>query len=64
MKNTINILWKEYPNFQYVLEKYAGMLGIFGIFFGHKVDRKQKAKFDRAKKYLMTLVEIRDGAVI
>lgn len=33
------------------LQLYAGELGIFGIYYGHKVDPNKKAKFERARKY-------------
>ena len=43
---------KSNKNVQGALELYAGELGIYNMFYGHKVDASKKAKYKRAQKYL------------
>ena len=47
-------MYSKTGSIQAVIEYYAGELGIFTYFFGHKVDPKKKRKLHKAMIYLET----------
>lgn len=54
---------KSKNNVQGALELYAGELGIYNIFYGHKVDAYKKAKYKEAQKYLESKYMAKGGGV-
>ncbi len=54
---------KSNKNVQGALELYAGELGIYNMFYGHKVDASKKAKYKEAQKYLESKYMAKGGGV-
>ncbi len=54
---------KSNKNVQGALELYAGELGIYNMFYGHKVDASKKAKYKKAQKYLESKYMAKGGGV-
>ena len=46
---------KKFDNWQADYEYYLGLIGAFGLFFGHKVDKKTKRKALYIRKRLNEL---------
>ena len=54
---------KSKNNVQGALELYAGELGIYNMFYGHKVDASKKAKYKKAQKYLESKYMAKGGGI-
>jgi len=56
MKKIINTLYLKTGSIDETLQYYAGILGIYNMYYGHKVDAKKRANWNRAKRYLIKKV--------